>query len=454
MRYIIFGAGETGKMAFIFLGGARVDFFVDNDRNKTEFYGKQVIDFDTFCKMDLSDNIVVIASKLYGSYLERQLLGAHITRYFVFREDDITTWNQLVPKMRLNNRWEPLSYNLVLANKGVEQYKKIAILGVNILLPYLISEIAIQSNCFNISVIISNERFEAETYMGIPVRMWKDADKDIDCLIVNVKETYPGLSDIIAALDDSIKVIDIYDPAYGYPLFYHPELAQYKDIHKGKRIWLIGNGPSMNIDDLEKLHESHEICIACNKIYKIYDKTSWRADYLIMCDRLIVEGCKDDLPNVPGDIIMSDQCNVMHGIPHYEFLKYIHCIGYRDDKGYPKFSEDVCMGTYVGGTVIYSVGLQLAAYMGASEIYLIGVDNTYTGKATDSKNHFIENYHDSEDKKRYENAGASYLYDKRRCELAFEKAEIHSQKRGFRIYNATRGGAVEAFERVDFDSLF
>ena len=130
----------------------------------------------------------------------------------------------------------------------------------------------------------------------IPVRTWEDADKDIDCLIVNVKATYPGLSDFLETLNDSIKVIDIYDPAYGHPLFYHPELAQYKDIHNGKRIWLIGNGPSMTIDDLEKLHESHEICIACNRIYKIYDKTSWRADYLIMSDELGVRSCMKDTP--------------------------------------------------------------------------------------------------------------------------------------------------------------
>ena len=38
--------------------------------------------------------------------------------------------------------------------------------------------------------------------------------------------------------------------------------------------------------------------------------------------------------------------------------------------------------------------------------------------------------------------------------VAFEFAEEYSKEHGFRIYNATRGGALEAFERVDFDSLF
>ena len=41
-----------------------------------------------------------------------------------------------------------------------------------------------------------------------------------------------------------------------------------------------------------------------------------------------------------------------------------------------------------------------------------------------------------------------------RCERAYKRAEIYSRDNGFRIYNATRGGKLEVFERVDFDSLF
>ena len=37
---------------------------------------------------------------------------------------------------------------------------------------------------------------------------------------------------------------------------------------------------------------------------------------------------------------------------------------------------------------------------------------------------------------------------------AYKKAEIYSRRNDFRIFNATRGGKLEVFERVDFDSLF
>jgi hypothetical protein len=35
----------------------------------------------------------------------------------------------------------------------------------------------------------------------------------------------------------------------------------------------------------------------------------------------------------------------------------------------------------------------------------------------------------------------------------YEGAERYSRNHGFRIYNATRGGELEAFERVDFDAV-
>jgi hypothetical protein len=37
---------------------------------------------------------------------------------------------------------------------------------------------------------------------------------------------------------------------------------------------------------------------------------------------------------------------------------------------------------------------------------------------------------------------------------SYRRTEEYSRGHGFRIYNATRGGALEIFERADFDKLF
>lgn len=454
MRYIIFGAGKTGEKALSFLGPKRVKYFADNDKSKKQYCGKKVIDFDTLSQMGLSGIIVVIASKMYWQEIERSLLSINIIKYFVFQETDPQVWNKMAPKILLNRQWEVVSYNRILANKKLKRFKKIAILGENRLLPYLVSEIAFQGNFKSIFEIISYGKNVADSIMGIPVYTWENADKSFDCLIVNVGRKRPGLSNILDNLSEDTGLINIYDAEYGESIFYHPELLKFKDIHRGKRIFIIGNGPSMNLQDLDKLHEHQEICIACNKIYRIYDKTAWRPDYLVMADPLVIEESKEDIPNLSGNIILADSCIWADKIPCFESVYYVHLIDRcYDNNGYTKFSEDICKGTYCGGNVVYAIGLQLAAYMGASEIYLIGVDNTYTENVTDDKNHFIQGYFSADERKKYEGIKRK-LIDQEKINKAYEKAECYSRKKGFRIYNATRGGALEAFERVEFDELF
>lgn len=38
--------------------------------------------------------------------------------------------------------------------------------------------------------------------------------------------------------------------------------------------------------------------------------------------------------------------------------------------------------------------------------------------------------------------------------MTFEKAREYADGHGIKIYNATRGGKLEVFERVNFDKLF
>ena len=105
---------------------------------------------------------------------------------------------------------------------------------------------------------------------------------------------------------------------------------------------------------------------------------------------------------------------------------------------------------FLGYTVTYDLALQIAAYMGFAEIYLIGIDHSNVGAVTDSRNHFISDYFSSEEFNIYKNVTANF----RAMNLAYQKAELYSRTHGFRIYNATRGGKLEVFDRVDLDDLF
>jgi hypothetical protein len=126
------------------------------------------------------------------------------------------------------------------------------------------------------------------------------------------------------------------------------------------------------------------------------------------------------------------------------------CIGFVvEEKKYtsemPPFSTDFTKSLIEGYTVTYAA-IQLAAYMGFLNIYLLGVDFDYSGDTSKGENHFIKSY--------MKEGEVFQATDENKALLAYQKAEQFSREHGFRIYNATRGGKLEVFERVDFDSLF
>jgi hypothetical protein len=83
-------------------------------------------------------------------------------------------------------------------------------------------------------------------------------------------------------------------------------------------------------------------------------------------------------------------------------------------------------------------------YMGFNEIYLLGVDCNYVAG---TKSHFRSN-------------GNEFIVNPKLAKkqnddqrLAYQIAEQEATKRNVKIYNATRGGKLEVFERVDLDEV-
>lgn len=74
------------------------------------------------------------------------------------------------------------------------------------------------------------------------------------------------------------------------------KLKLYKDIHKGKRCFIIGNGPSLRAEDLNKL--SDEITLCGNRIYEIFDKTKWRPTYFFCIDNDGMEEIVNAISNI------------------------------------------------------------------------------------------------------------------------------------------------------------
>ena len=241
----------------------------------------------------------------------------------------------------------------------------------------------------------------------------------------------------------------------------HFELTSYgrrikslKDSHKGERCFVIGNGPSLSAADLQVLHEHKIPCFGTNRIFKIFDQTDWRPDYFASEDIIILRDIQKEIEAIPAErkfipinLKWFEDVNIHDA--DYFYMDYNSEL--RDTYG---ISTDPAHAIRCCATVTTTC-LQFAIYMGFSEIFLLGVDHNFAkmidkngNVMTDAsiRNHFTDDYDEDIIDQGFQIDGATEAY------LNIERL---SRKLGtFRVFNATRGGKLEVYERVDFDGLF
>jgi len=451
VKVIIFGAGEVGKTALYFLGYQRVDCFADNYRGGTSFEGKTVLGYEAMKKCVKDDEyVIVIASGNYSAEIESQLQKDGINRYFIFSESDVWNIESVYPYYYLHKKRMTVPYIKVLANYHLYRYKTIGIYGINKYLPYLLLDILELNKSAEIIVYTEDIDGLPQSICGYPVKLFEMSEIPTECLVINERTDKSDIRSVQDELTKKTDIIDIYAAEDYEDVLHNTNLSRYKDVCKGQRVFIIATGPSLQIEDLNTLYQNNAYCIAVNKIYKSYTKTKWRANITIMVDEYIIEECIDEVKDLEGELFVGDTYHFSRNA-YVDGVQYLHFKTEKFYPNYPQFSSDIVKGIYEGYTVVYAA-LQLAMYMGFSEIYLVGVNHSYSGVVTDKGNHFIENYYSEKMHDKYQEPMRQPHYEE--MNLAYEKAKIYAEKHGVKIYNATRGGKLEIFERVCFDKLF
>jgi len=230
-------------------------------------------------------------------------------------------------------------------------------------------------------------------------------------------------------------------------------LLQLKNCHKGQRAFIIGNGPSLNLCDITKLR--NETTFGVNSIF--LNSHQLRPSYYVVEDVYVAEDRAVQINSYDPQVkIFGNYLKYcLSGSPNTIWLNVL--FRYDNYPNFPHFSENAARYVWVGGTVTY-ICLQLAYYMGFDHIYLIGFDHNYqipssaekTGNKILSKasdpNHFHPDYF-----------GKGFRWHDpkvERMEKAYQKAKKVFEADGRKIYNATVGGKLEVFERVDYSKLF
>jgi len=229
------------------------------------------------------------------------------------------------------------------------------------------------------------------------------------------------------------------------------ELDRFKNKHTGQVGYLIGNGPSVRVEDLEKLTGKAVFCF--NRFHLAYGKMTFRPTYTVSADFGMIRDFGSQIvsesegtvflvyktrPDIAGDFIW---------------------VGAKYKAPSPVFSKKIYHHIVVGGSSLVAA-IQLGYFMGIKHFVLYGVDHDFKYNpvetaesptdnnyctAVGDENHFIKNYR----------SGKPWCPPHIEViEKSLRRADRFLRKRGGWIINATRGGKLEILERKNFDEVF
>jgi hypothetical protein len=223
-------------------------------------------------------------------------------------------------------------------------------------------------------------------------------------------------------------------------------LETYRDAHLGERCFIMGNGPSLRQTDLSRL--KGEFTFGLNRIYLMFPELGFTTSCLV----------------VINDLVLEQSAAEMMALTLPKFITWRSRGWFRTDRGVmyldtdftgpENFSGEATRRLFEGFTVTYAA-MQLAFFMGFQEAILVGVDHNYVTAGTpnqavispgDDPNHFSPNY--------FGKGFKWQLPDLEGSERSYRMARQAYAAAGRRLVDATVGGKLTIFPKVNYDSIF
>ena len=219
-------------------------------------------------------------------------------------------------------------------------------------------------------------------------------------------------------------------------------LLPYKDRYSGYRCIVIGNGPSLKKMNLAVLR--NEFTFGLNRIYLLFDEWGFSTTFLVSVNRLVLQQFGDELQNVNAlvKVFSWGGRQYIQSDAHTAFLAA---------KPSKVMTGQISAGYYPTHGTVTNIALELAYFMGFSEVLLIGVDHNFTDRGTGGKaiiangpdqNHFSNDY--------FGKGTVWQLPNYESMEYGYRKAYSLYQRGNRRIVDATPGGKLQIFPKVDF----
>lgn len=206
------------------------------------------------------------------------------------------------------------------------------------------------------------------------------------------------------------------------------------------RCFVIGNGKSLHSADLDLI--AGQPSIACNRINLIYPETAWRPTIYVHPESLA-----PDIPFIQENVELGIACYLgehfqILGLADSKNIKWIkdchhHLINFDNPEVLDEWHlPQLCS---FGGSV--NVAMQVAVLQGFfDEIVLLGCDLEYRDR---KPSHMHKNYeHGGEQPAFYASRNAFYGHVQ-------AMNWMRRRKKNIKVWNATPGGLLEIWERVE-----
>ena len=230
---------------------------------------------------------------------------------------------------------------------------------------------------------------------------------------------------------------------------------KFKNIHKNEKCFIILNGPSTSKEDLSKLKDEKVFCV--NSFYRGDKIEIIKPDYYCITDSMFfVKENKQHLQD------LLNKCSYSTFFFNYKYLMYNKI----KDNVYVTFAGHMpnaikinnnfarlCSG--FTNTALYVINL--AIFMGFTEIYLIGLDfdldkNLNWGHEYPETDYEIKIKNIMKEAQEKKIICGSYWYYSQ-VQYQFYYMKSYAKKMGVSIFNLNPNSAVRAFSYVDYNSV-
>jgi hypothetical protein len=222
-------------------------------------------------------------------------------------------------------------------------------------------------------------------------------------------------------------------------------LADLKNAHRGERAFILGNGPSLRNTDVSKL--KNEKTFGMNRVFLAFPVWDFQTSFLVSVNDLVIEQSAPEIIALPMPKFLSWRSR-RYVKPDDQTI-FLHSTYER-----PIFAKDARGRLWEGATVTY-VALQLAYHMGFDPVILIGVDHSFSSKGTPNTTVTSQGEDRDHFDPRYFGRGFRWqLPDLDMSERAYLMARTAYEADGRRVLDATVGGQLTVFPKVEYNSLF